>query len=76
MADTTEYAATFNLVDTDGDGRISAPELVALMQALGDEVSDEQAAEVVARLDSSGDGLISLEEFATYLSTEKAGGAG
>ncbi|MFC4562520.1 EF-hand domain-containing protein [Nocardiopsis mangrovi] len=76
MAETTEYAATFNLVDTDGDGRISATELVALMKALGDEVTDEQAAEAVARLDSSGDGLISLEEFAAYLSTDRAGGAG
>ncbi len=68
MADTSAYAATFEIVDGNNDGQISAQELKQLMQALGDDVSDEAAAEVVRRMDSDGDGEISLEEFATYMS--------
>ncbi len=68
MADTTEYAATFTLVDTDNDGLISAQELAALMRNLGDQTTDEQAAEVVRAMDGDGDQRISLEEFASYMS--------
>ncbi|MFE1170628.1 EF-hand domain-containing protein [Nocardiopsis sp. NPDC058789] len=68
MADTTEYAATFTLVDTDNDGLISAQELAALMRNLGDQTTDEQAAEVVRAMDGDGDQRISLEEFARYMS--------
>lgn len=68
MAETTDYAATFALVDTDGDGLISAQELASLMRNLGDQTTDEQAAEVVRAMDSDGDQRISLEEFARYMS--------
>ncbi|MQA96453.1 MAG: EF-hand domain-containing protein, partial [Streptosporangiales bacterium] len=51
MADTTEYSATFDIVDSDDDGRISAVELMALMALLGDEVDEEQAGKVVAQMD-------------------------
>ena len=67
MADTSEYAATFDLLDADGDGRISAAELRNLMSALGEEVTDEAAVEAVQVVDVDGDGLISIEEFAEYL---------
>lgn len=68
MADTSAYAATFEIVDGNKDGQISAQELKALMLALGDDVTDETAAEVVRRMDGDGDGEISLEEFAAYMS--------
>ncbi|MBQ1083515.1 MULTISPECIES: EF-hand domain-containing protein [unclassified Nocardiopsis] len=71
MADTTEYAATFTLVDTDNDGLISAQELASLMRNLGDQTTDEQAAEVVRAMDSDGDERISLEEFARYMSRDQ-----
>ena len=69
MADTSEYAATFELLDTDGDGRLSAAELKNLMSALGDEITDEAAAQAVDVVDDDGDGLISIEEFASWLSS-------
>lgn len=72
MADTTEYSATFDIVDSDDDGRISAVELMALMALLGDEVDEEQAGKVVAQMDGDGDSLITLEEFAEFMS-EHAG---
>ena len=67
MVDTEKYAATFELVDGDGDGLVSVPELHRLMQALGQDVTEEKAAEVLAQLDTDGDGLVSLEELAGFL---------
>lgn len=67
MADATEYQATFELVDGDKDGYVSADELKRLMQVLGEEVDEEQLARVVAGADRGGDGLISLQEFADFM---------
>jgi Ca2+-binding EF-hand superfamily protein len=77
MSDTSDYATTFALIDADGDGLITAPELQKLMAALGGEVSDEAAARAVAVLDTDGDGLVSLPELTAYLKDPTtAGGAG
>ncbi|HLV75334.1 MAG TPA: EF-hand domain-containing protein [Vulgatibacteraceae bacterium] len=67
MADTERYRATFELVDTDGDGHISIDELKNLMAALGTEVSSTRAVEVVVAADADRDGRISLEEFAALM---------
>ena len=69
MADTSEYAATFELLDADGDGRISAAELKNLMTALGEEITDEAAVQGVQVVDDDGDGLISIDEFAAWMSS-------
>jgi len=68
MPDTSAYAATFEIVDGNKDGHISATELTLLMKALGEEISEEKAQQVVSQMDSNSDGEISLEEFATYMS--------
>jgi Ca2+-binding EF-hand superfamily protein len=73
MSDTSDYAATFALIDIDGDGLITAPELQRLMSALGSEVTDEQAAHAVEVLDTNGDGRVSLEELTAYLSDPETG---
>ena len=67
MTDTNHYADSFRILDADGDGKVSATELVGLMRSLGDEVSDEAAARAVELMDADGDGLVSLDEFAQYL---------
>ncbi|GAA5072841.1 Ca2+-binding EF-hand superfamily protein [Thermocatellispora tengchongensis] len=71
MADLTEYAATFDLVDSDDDGMISAPEMARLMEVLGRPIGPDAAQAAVARLDANGDGLIDLEEFAAYLAANQ-----
>jgi Ca2+-binding EF-hand superfamily protein len=71
MTNTDEYASTFALIDTDGDGRITATELQKLMAALGGEISEEMAAHAVQTIDQDGDGLVSLPELADYLSSTK-----
>lgn len=63
----SDYATTFNLIDADNDGRISAVELVRLMEVLGQPVTLEAAQEGVLKLDKDGDGLIDIEEFGTFL---------
>ncbi|WP_043623929.1 EF-hand domain-containing protein [Nonomuraea candida] len=62
-----DYATTFDLIDADNDGRISAVELVRVMDVLGRPVSLEAAQEGVRKLDKDGDGLIDLEEFSAFL---------
>ncbi|POM22635.1 EF hand [Actinomadura rubteroloni] len=67
MADVEQYRATFELVDADGDGRISPAELKGLMAALGRQITDTRAVEVVVQADRDRDGRISLEEFAALM---------
>lgn len=67
MADTAKYETTFALVDGNGDGLVSVDELHRLMQVVGREVSMEKAAEILGRLDTDGDGNVSLEEFAVFM---------
>jgi Ca2+-binding EF-hand superfamily protein len=65
----SEYAVTFDLVDADKDGLISAEELLRLMEVLGQPVTSDAAEAAVEKLDTDGDGRISLEEFSRYLSS-------
>ena len=73
MVDTERFEATFAMLDTDGDGRVSAPEFKELMAAVGVTFTDENAAEAIAMMDTDGDGLVSLDELAAYMSTPGAG---
>ncbi len=68
MVDTSAYAATFDIVDSNDDGHISAAELKQLMQALGEQISDEAAEQAVRQMDADGDGEITLAEFAAHMS--------
>ena len=69
-----DYAATFQLLDVDGDGRISAAELKAFMLAFGEDIPDAAAVQAVQVIDADGDGLISLDELAGYLSSRAPAG--
>jgi Ca2+-binding EF-hand superfamily protein len=73
VVDTERFAATFAMLDKDGDGRVSAPEFKELMAAIGVTFTDETAAQAITMMDADGDGLVTLEELATYMSTPGAG---
>lgn len=75
MTDTSQYADSFALIDVNGDGLISATELVRLMRALGDEVTEEAAEQAVQLMDANGDGLISLAEFAAFQESGRVSGS-
>lgn len=72
MTSPTDYKTTFELLDTDSDGLLSATELKALMLVLGEDITDEAAVEAVRIIDQDGDDLISLDELAGYLSSRAA----
>ncbi|MET9487174.1 EF-hand domain-containing protein [Nocardia sp. NPDC006630] len=61
--DDDDSSTAFDLFDTDGDGRISATDLVNAIQGLGLALSADDAAAFVAAADTDGDGLISQDEF-------------
>ncbi|KAK3166538.1 hypothetical protein QOZ80_1AG0047020 [Eleusine coracana subsp. coracana] len=68
MVASSEFSRAFSSFDRDNDGRISATELRLCMKAtLGEEVSLEDAATLVASVDTDGDGLLSQEEFLQLL---------
>jgi Ca2+-binding EF-hand superfamily protein len=64
----TDYEATFALIDTDGDGKITAGELKHVFTALGEDVTDEAVSTMLSFLDQDDDGLISQQELTAYLS--------
>jgi Ca2+-binding EF-hand superfamily protein len=69
MVDTERYETTFAMLDKDGDGRVSAAEFRELMATFGVEFTDEAAAKAIELMDGDGDGLITLEELASYMSS-------
>ncbi|XP_020594730.1 probable calcium-binding protein CML36 [Phalaenopsis equestris] len=54
----------FSVFDRDGDGKISKPDLQAVLGRLGphDPPTEEELASMVAEIDRDGDGYISLDE--------------
>ncbi|KAF7058187.1 hypothetical protein CFC21_065304 [Triticum aestivum] len=59
-----QASSVFAAFDKDGDGKVSAAELRGSMTAaLGEEVSEEEAAAILATVDADGDGLLDQEEF-------------
>jgi calcium-binding protein CML len=66
-----EASSVFDAFDKDGDGKVSASELrCGLGSTLGEDVSEEDAAALLAAVDANGDGLLDQEEFSRL-----AGGA-
>ncbi|XP_024990320.1 calcium-binding allergen Ole e 8-like [Cynara cardunculus var. scolymus] len=61
-----EVKQVFNRFDVNGDGKISAAELVDVMKALGSNTSLDEVNRIMADIDTDCDGFISLEEFAGF----------
>jgi calcium-binding protein CML len=59
-----EAPTVFAAFDKDGDGKVSASELrCCLWSTLGEDMSEEDAAAILATADADGDGLLNQEEF-------------
>ncbi|XP_071686622.1 calcium-binding allergen Ole e 8-like [Rutidosis leptorrhynchoides] len=56
----------FNRFDVNGDGKISAVELVDVMKALGSDTSIDEIKRIMEDIDTDRDGFINLEEFAGF----------
>lgn len=64
-----ELYETFTLFDRDEDGYLCASELRRMMHGLGENVSEEEAEEMVRQADLDGDGVLSYREFARIMMT-------
>ncbi|CAD6252934.1 unnamed protein product [Miscanthus lutarioriparius] len=59
----SEFSRVFSALDRGGDGKLSAAELrLCMKEALGEDVSAEEADRLVVSPDADGDGLLSQEE--------------
>ncbi len=67
MSNDDDLKKRFEMFDKDGDGRITADEVRAILKQLGDELSDDEVNEVIREADTDGDGTISFEEFAAAM---------
>ena len=53
----------FELMDTDGDGKITAAQLEKAMEYLGDEMTDEELEDMIEEAEEHGGGYINYQEF-------------
>jgi Ca2+-binding EF-hand superfamily protein len=58
-----ELRKRFDEIDTDGNGRISVDEFVALLQSLDNDLSRDEGLLAFEATDEDGDGTIGFDEF-------------
>lgn len=63
--DIADREKIFKRFDSNGDGRISAVELGDTLKTLG-SVTEEEVKNMMAEIDTDGDGFISFEEFTDF----------
>ncbi|KAL6993958.1 hypothetical protein U1Q18_012067 [Sarracenia purpurea var. burkii] len=66
LGDKNEVELVFNKFDANGDGKISASELRAVLGALGSDTTAEEVDLVMSEIDTDGDGFINLKEFTDF----------
>ena len=65
MSASEELTRTFNELDMNDDGQITAQEFATAMSARGESITDAEVASIFADADADNDGRISLAEFTT-----------
>lgn len=66
-----KFRDAFKVFDKDGDGFISATELQHVMKSFGEDLTKDEAEEMVKQADIDGDGQIDYKEFYEMMVTEK-----
>ena len=54
----------------DGNGFISAEELMHVMNSLGEKLSDDEVGEMIREADVDGDGQVNYEEFVKMMKSK------
>ncbi|CAN6444128.1 unnamed protein product [Victoria cruziana] len=71
-AEGNELMDAFRVFDTDGDGRISAEELLCVLQALGDDdCSLDDCRRIIRTVDSDGDGFVGFDDFERMMKQQR-----
>jgi calmodulin len=65
----TNHIVLLTLQPADGDGRITATELAAVMHSLDQNPSDTDIANMVRAVDADGNGSIDFKEFLSMMAT-------
>ena len=58
-----QISQSFKVFDVDGDGKISIEDLKFMMESLGEQLTDEELADVMKEIDSNGNNCIDFDEF-------------
>ncbi|MED6136156.1 hypothetical protein PIB30_053441 [Stylosanthes scabra] len=67
-----ELREAFEVFDNDGDGRISAEELLRVFQAIGDErCTLEECRRMIEGVDRNGDGFVCFEDFSRMMELQQ-----
>jgi len=67
-----EIREAFRVLDREGHGFITVPDLTHVLQTLGEKLSSEETQELIFEADLDGDGNINYEEFVTMLFKQSA----
>ena len=62
-----EYKEAFDMFDKEGKGTISATDITKIMKNFGNPVSKKEVENMIAEIDTSGDGELDFEEFVTLM---------
>lgn len=62
-----DFERIFSRFDSDGDGKLSPPELRQLMRTVSHELSLQDAKAAVESTDANGDGLLDMDEFMQFV---------
>ena len=62
-----EFREAFEVMDTDGDGNISADDLKKVMEQLGCNLGKEDLEEMIKVADKNGSGKVNLDEFLSIM---------
>ncbi|KAM6214861.1 calmodulin-like protein 5 [Rhynchocyon petersi] len=68
-----EYRQAFSMCDKDGDGNVNLTELGQAMEALGQDLTEDELKTLMAMVDTDGDGVISFQEFLEAIAKRRGG---
>ncbi|XP_010530885.1 PREDICTED: calmodulin-like protein 1 [Tarenaya hassleriana] len=69
---TSDIRNAFWTFDLNGDGKISAEEVMSVLRRLGERCSLEDCRRMVRAVDADGDGLVNMDEFMTMMTTTQS----
>ena len=69
-----KFNTAFVAFDLDGDGTITASELATATRSLGQQVSDDEMANLISQFDLNDNGAIDFDEFCELMTRQAGGG--